>query len=67
MKKNLATIVVILFLGLFLGGCHTTRDIEDPRPPLMNDDDFTNFVPMVIGTNICVEPLKTGAYYVFDF
>jgi nitrous oxide reductase accessory protein NosL len=51
--------ILIVALVLFLGGCHTTRDLDDPRPPLMNDDSFTNFVPMVIETNItnsCVEP-----------
>ena len=44
MKKILAIVAVILFLG----GCCTSRNIDDPRPPLMNDTDFIDFTPLTI-------------------
>ena len=41
---------LIVCMALFLiVGCHTpkTDPDTDPRPPLMNNNSFTNFVPQV--------------------
>ena len=49
--KKLALIIAIFIL---FSGCHTFRfgEGDDPRPPQMNNDPFTNFTPMVINTNV---------------
>jgi len=41
-----ALIVICVSGSIFLGGCFTPDPIVgDERPPLMNNNSFTNFVP----------------------
>lgn len=49
MKMILFSIIIFLVL-VFMDGCKTNGG--DIRPPLMNNDSFTNFVPMVITNSV---------------
>ena len=45
MVKNIL-IIVVMSGSIFLGGCFTNDPIvKDERPPQMNNNSFTNFVP----------------------
>jgi hypothetical protein len=42
--------LVVFLFAIILSGCAITRtkDQIDPRSPLINNDQFTNYVPTVI-------------------
>ena len=52
MKKILTIIAIMLFVG---GACCNPKPKGDVdiRPPLMNTNPFTNFVPVEMSTNAC--------------
>ena len=53
----LTKMMLISILLVIVGGCkdHNYNNGTDIRPPLMNNNSFTNFVPMNMPTNNNVE------------
>ena len=53
---KLFTILICCLLTSFslFSGCSTVKKDPDIRPPLMNTNSFTNFIPINITTNVCL-------------
>lgn len=43
-------VIIMIVFSIIVGGCITDKD-DDLRPPLMDNNSFTNFVPIEIPTN----------------
>jgi len=56
MHKLFTILITCCLLSLFslFNGCSTVKEDPDIRPPLMNTNSFTNFVPINIITNVCL-------------
>ena len=60
-----------LVLAATLIGCAVTDksfnspDSLDPRPPLMNNDDFTNFVPTVVTNQLPPTIVYYGGEWIY--
>jgi len=43
MRKTWLYVIVLAII--LLSGCKTSKNNDDPRPPLMDTNSFTNFIP----------------------